>query len=152
MGVGGLTYSPDGSRLAFGGGLVSKEQPTPSAQEATKLPEVARQRVDTRPARFFDIHMLDSSSLSVLASFASSHNGSIVRELIFTPDGKFLISGANAHSVAVHEMASGAETIFLKDFKQSAHPSLSRDGKHLAVVAGREIRIYAVLRQRIGAN
>lgn len=144
--IGTLAFSPDGGRLAFGSFKVTAEQANMAATDIAKLPENFRRNQPVPAAVPHDLYLLNADSLSIVGTLASSHNGSSIQESIFTPDGKFLISGANARSVAVHEASSGKEVVFLTDFKQAAHPALSRDGKYLAIGTGQEIRIYEFTR------
>lgn len=141
-----LAFSPDGTRLAFGSFKVTAEQAAIAIKDIAKLPENFRRNQPVPTAVPHDLYLLDATSLSIVGTLASSHNGNSIQELIFTPDGKFLISGANARSIAVHDVSSGKEVVFLNDFKQAAHPALSHDGKYLAVGAGEEIRIYEFTR------
>ena len=142
----GLAFSPDSRRLALGSYKRTAEQTAEAEKEYSRLPENFRRSHPAPTAAPHDLFLLDADSLTITRSFSSNHTGSAIRELTFTPDGKFLVSGANAKSVAVHEVSSGTETVFLKDFKLLAHPALGRDGKYLAVGAGEEIRLYEFTR------
>lgn len=140
--IGALTYSPDSRSIAFGGSKRTGAQVEADTKEFSKLPENFRRSHPTPAVMPHDIFVLDAESLTVTNAFASSHNGSSIQELTFTPNGKFLVSGAVANSVAVNEVNDGSELVSLKNFKQPAHPVLSNDGKYIAVGTGQEIELY----------
>jgi WD40 repeat protein len=125
---------------------VTAEQADIAAKDIAKLPENFRRNQPVPTAISHDLYLLGADSLSISDTFASSHSGNSIQELSFTPDGRFLISGANDRFVAVHDTNSGKEAAFTKDFKQPAHPVLSRDGKYLAVGTGQEIKLYEFAR------
>jgi len=139
-----LVFSPDNHRLALGG--LRSTFGEAEAREYARLPENFRRSHPAPESMPNDLFLLDPVSLSISNAFSSNHNGSFIRELAFTPDGKFLVSGAGARSVAVHEVSSGNVSVFLKDFKQPAHPALSKDGKYVAVGTGQEVRLYEITR------
>lgn len=146
QGIGALAFSPDNQHLALGSFKRSVEQANADAKEFSNLPENFRRGREAPRSIPYDFSLLDTASLAVSSAFASSHSGSAIRELTFTPDGKFLVSGANAKSIAMHETSTGREALFIKDFKLSAHPALSKDGRYLAVGTGQEIRLYEFTR------
>lgn len=144
----GLAFSPDSRRLALGSYKRTAEQTAAAEKEHSRLPENFRRSQPAPTAAPHDLFLLDADSLTITRSFSSNHTGISIQELAFTPDGRFLVSGANTNSVAVHEVRSGTETVFLKDFKQKqpAHPALSHNGQYLAIGVGKDIRLYEVTR------
>lgn len=143
--ISALTFSHDSRVLAFGGFKITAEQAEAAKKELSFAPESFRLTRPEPAAVSHDIFLLDRGSLIILNALSSSHNGGSIKELIFTPAGNFLISGAGTKSIAVHRVGDWEEAVFLKEFKQPAHPALSRDGKYLAVGTGREIRVYELI-------
>jgi WD40 repeat protein len=142
--ISALAFSPDSRRLAFGSFMRTAGEA--EAREFSRLPANHRLTPFVPDAMSHDLVLLDPATLAVTNAFSSSHSGTSVRELFFTPDGRFLVSGAAGKSVAVHEVGSGTAVIISKDFEQPAHPVLSHDGKFVAVGTGQEVRLYELRR------
>jgi len=101
-----------------------------------------------------DVVLLDINTLNIIKTFQSSQKSSRVKALQFTQDGKLLIVGAGSRVFSVHNIASGKETVLLKNkglmglFSKftvrgkPVHPSLNNQQDKIAVSSGKEIKIY----------
>lgn len=142
--ISALAFSPDSQHLALGS--FKREVSEAQVKEHSALPENIRRSHPLAENTPYDIVVLDVASLVTSSTLSTRHNGSAIRKLIFTPDGKYLLSGANVDSVAVHQVSNSAEVLFVKNDKTAAHPALSRDGKYVAITAAKEIKLYEFLR------
>lgn len=77
--------------------------------------------------------------------FRGTPNSSIIHHLQFFPDGKHLLVGARSRALEIIDTASNTVAFYREGFSAVVYPSLSPDGRRLAIALGGGIGIYEVI-------
>lgn len=74
--------------------------------------------------------------------FKQTPNSSIIHRLQFSPDGKYLLVGARSKAIEIIDVEGGKTAMFKEGFRSIVEPTLSPNGKYLAIALGKKIEIH----------